>query len=61
MSGGTTGLAGSGMYGDEGGEWKREFGIDPRRGEAVTVEVVPEHVTGAWQVVLVPAAGSAGG
>ncbi|MBY8874182.1 hypothetical protein K7640_20345 [Micromonospora sp. PLK6-60] len=46
---------GNGMYGDQGGGWKREFGLDPRPGDQVVVEVVPEHLTGAWQVVLSPA------
>lgn len=43
------------MYGDRGGAWKREFGLDLRPGNPVTIEVVPEHMTGAWQVVFSPA------
>lgn len=46
---------GSGVFGDENGGWKTEFGIDPKPGDQVTVEIVPEHLTGAWQVVLQPA------
>ena len=48
-------MSGSGMYGDKDGGWKREFGLEPRPGDAVTIEIVPEHLTGAWQVVLSPA------
>ncbi|WP_189198197.1 hypothetical protein [Micromonospora fulviviridis] len=44
-----------GMYGDKDGAWKREFGLDLNRGDSVTIEIVPEHVTGAWQVVFTPA------
>jgi hypothetical protein len=44
-----------GMYGDEGGAWKRDFGLDVRPGQAVTIEIVPEHITGAWQVGFTPA------
>lgn len=47
-------MTGSGMYGDRGQGWKGPFGLDLRPDEMVTVEVVPEHVTGAWRVVLVP-------
>ncbi|WP_158566429.1 hypothetical protein [Micromonospora craterilacus] len=54
-------MAGYGTYGDEGGEWKREYGLDLSPGDQVTVEVVPEHITGAWQVVFTPVPGSAGG
>ncbi|TCB98353.1 hypothetical protein E0H26_08170 [Micromonospora zingiberis] len=54
-------LAGHGMFGDADGQWRRDFGVDLRRGDPVLVEVVPEHVTGAWQVVLTPAPGGAGG
>ncbi len=43
---------GHGMYGDRGGAWKDEFGLDPRPDDQVTIDIVPEHVTGAWQVVL---------
>jgi hypothetical protein len=42
----------SSMYGDMGGAWKHEFGLDVRPSQPVTIEVVPEHVTGAWQVVF---------
>ena len=48
-------VSASGMYGDAEGQWKRDFDLDLRRGDRVSVEVVPEHVTGAWQVVLTPA------
>ncbi|MFG2106226.1 hypothetical protein [Micromonospora chersina] len=44
-----------GMFGDRNGGWKREFGLDLRPGDPVTVDVEPEHVTGAWQVVFSPA------
>ncbi|MDG4820862.1 hypothetical protein O7635_03215 [Asanoa sp. WMMD1127] len=47
-------VAGYGMYGDREGAWRAEFGLDPRPGDEVTIEIVPEHVTGAWQVVLQP-------
>lgn len=43
------------MYGDKDGAWKREFGLDVRPGDPVTIQVVPEHITGAWQVVFTPA------
>lgn len=43
-----------GMYGDKDGRWKRHFGLDLHPGDSATVEVVPEHITGAWQVVLSP-------
>jgi hypothetical protein len=42
-------------FGDEDGRWS-SFGFDPQAGEAVTVEIVPEHITGAWQAVLIPTA-----
>ncbi|MEV6815927.1 hypothetical protein [Micromonospora sp. NPDC051296] len=54
-------MAGFGTYGDERGEWKRKHGLDLSPGDQVTVEVVPEHFTGAWQVVLTPIPGSTGG
>ncbi|MFG2061093.1 hypothetical protein ACGFIK_06700 [Micromonospora sp. NPDC048871] len=46
---------GTAMYGDTDGQWKSDFDLDLRRGDRVVVEVVPEHVTGAWQVVLISA------
>jgi hypothetical protein len=52
-------MSGFGMYGDQGGQWKAEFGLNLRPGQSVTVELVPEHITGAWQVVFTPA-GTAG-
>lgn len=45
----------SGMYGDKDRAWKREFGLDLNPGESVTIEIVPEHMTGDWQVVFSPA------
>ncbi|RKN50541.1 hypothetical protein [Micromonospora endolithica] len=54
-------MAGNGMYGDKDQGWKAAFGLDPRPGEQVTVEIVPEHVTGPWRVVLVPAQAVPGG
>ncbi|MFU8870779.1 hypothetical protein [Micromonospora sp. SL4-19] len=45
-------MGGYGMYGDKDGGWKREFGLDLRPGDPATIEIVPEHLTGAWQVVL---------
>ncbi|MEV1330387.1 hypothetical protein AB0J20_12515 [Micromonospora costi] len=42
------------MYGDSDGRWKRDFGLDLRPGDPVTIEIVPERLTGAWQVVLAP-------
>lgn len=47
-------MGGYGMYGDSDGGWKREFGLDLHPGDSVTVEIVPEHMTGAWQVVFSP-------
>ncbi|MET8090152.1 hypothetical protein [Micromonospora sp. NPDC005220] len=47
-------MSGNGMYGDKDAAWKREFGLDLRPGESVTIEIVPEHFTGSWQVVFVP-------
>ncbi|WP_446217947.1 hypothetical protein [Micromonospora sp. IBHARD004] len=44
-----------GMFGDRRGAWKREFGLDLNPGDSVTIEIVPEHITGAWQVVFSPA------
>ncbi|MEV0720546.1 hypothetical protein, partial [Asanoa sp. NPDC050611] len=44
----------AGGYGTYG-NGKPGFGVSARPGEQVTVEVTPEHVTGAWQVVLQPA------
>ncbi|MFC0029709.1 hypothetical protein ACFFMM_09260 [Micromonospora chaiyaphumensis] len=44
-----------GRFGDLSSGWKREFGLDLRPGDPVTIEVEPEYVTGAWQVVLSPA------
>ncbi|MFG3578246.1 hypothetical protein [Micromonospora chersina] len=41
-----------GMYGDEDGRWKRDFGLDLRPGDPVTIEIVPERITGAWQVIF---------
>ena len=46
-------MSGNGMYGDKDGGWK-QFGLDPHPGDSVTIEVVPEHITGAWQVVFSP-------
>ncbi|TDC39779.1 hypothetical protein E1211_03170 [Micromonospora sp. 15K316] len=40
------------MYGDQDGRWQREFGLNPRPGDPVSIEIVPEGVTGAWQVVF---------
>ncbi len=51
---------GTAMYGDTGGQWKDDFDLDLSRGDRVRIEVVPEHVTGAWQVVLTPAVGTGG-
>ncbi|GIF63173.1 hypothetical protein Ais01nite_12080 [Asanoa ishikariensis] len=48
-------LGGHGMYGDQGGQWKDEFRLDPKPGDQVTIEIVPEHQTGEWQVVFRPA------
>ncbi|MFI7576524.1 hypothetical protein [Micromonospora sp. NPDC049497] len=48
------GTSGNGMYGDKDQGWKSPFGLDLRPGDPVTVEIVPEHVTGPWRVVLVP-------
>ncbi|HEX7745300.1 MAG TPA: hypothetical protein VF462_08580 [Micromonosporaceae bacterium] len=48
-------VGGSGTYGDQDGDWKRAFGLDLRPGASVTIEIVPEHITGAWQVVFTPA------
>jgi hypothetical protein len=45
-------MNGYGMYGDQDGDWKRQFGLDLRPGDPVTIEAVPEHITGAWQVVF---------
>jgi hypothetical protein len=47
------GAGGYGTFGDEGGGWS-SLGVDPTEGDRVTVEIVPEHITGAWQVVLTP-------
>ncbi len=47
-------MTGTGMYGDKGGDWKRQFGLDPHPGDSVAIEIVPEHMTGAWQVVFTP-------
>ncbi|MFR9777207.1 hypothetical protein ACL02O_14235 [Micromonospora sp. MS34] len=41
-----------GMYGDQDGRWKRDFGLDLRPGDPVTIEIVPERITGAWQVIF---------
>jgi hypothetical protein len=46
-------MSGSGMYGDKDDDWKR-FGLSLRPGDSVTIDVVPEHMTGAWQVVFTP-------
>ncbi|SNT64434.1 hypothetical protein SAMN05421812_11736 [Asanoa hainanensis] len=46
---------GHGVTGDQGGQWKEPFGLDPRPGDRVTIEIVPEHQTGDWQVILKPA------
>jgi hypothetical protein len=43
---------GFGGSGDK--DWPREYGLTVHPGERVTVEVVPEHVTGDWRVVFVP-------
>ncbi|MFE9956283.1 hypothetical protein [Micromonospora sp. NPDC005299] len=50
-----------GMYGDKDGAWKRDFGLDLKPGDAATIEIVPEHVTGAWQVVFSPTGAGVGG
>ncbi|MEU1395616.1 hypothetical protein ABZ403_06050 [Micromonospora zamorensis] len=42
------------MYGDKDGRWTREFGLTLRPGDPVTIEVVPEGTTGAWQIVFAP-------
>ncbi|MFF0469874.1 hypothetical protein ACFYPX_20860 [Micromonospora zamorensis] len=42
------------MYGDKDGRWTREFGPTLRPGDPVTIEVVPEGITGAWQIVFAP-------
>ncbi|NES15321.1 MULTISPECIES: hypothetical protein [Micromonospora] len=54
-------MTGNGMYGDKGGDWKREFGLDLHPGDSATIEIVPEHITGAWQVVLSPDRAGGGG
>jgi hypothetical protein len=46
--------AGVGMFGDESDAWAREFGLRMKPGDRVIIEIVPEHVAGAWQVVLTP-------
>ncbi|SCE79779.1 hypothetical protein GA0074695_1202 [Micromonospora viridifaciens] len=46
-------MSGNGMYGDKDGGWKR-FGLGLRPGDSATIEIVPEHITGAWQVVFTP-------
>jgi hypothetical protein len=46
-------MTGNGMFGDKDGEWKR-LGLDPHPGDSVTIEIVPEHIGGAWQVVFSP-------
>jgi hypothetical protein len=43
---------GVGVGGEAEGEWKTRYGLDLRPGDRVTVEIIPEHVTGPWQVVL---------
>ncbi|MBM0227028.1 MULTISPECIES: hypothetical protein [Micromonospora] len=48
-------MSSSGRFGDRRGAWKREFGLDLKPGDPVTIEIVPEHITGAWQVVFSPA------
>jgi hypothetical protein len=40
--------------GDKSSDWHRQFGLNLRAGEAVSIEVVPEHTTGAWEVVFAP-------
>ncbi|GAB3945080.1 hypothetical protein GCM10027614_36280 [Micromonospora vulcania] len=54
-------MNGHGMYGDKDGAWKREFGLDLHPGDPVAIEIVPEYVTGAWQVVLIPDGAGTGG
>lgn len=44
--------SGYGAYGDEDGAWAREFGLSLRPGDPVTIEILPDHVTGAWTVVF---------
>ncbi|RIV39959.1 hypothetical protein [Micromonospora radicis] len=51
-----TGLA---TYGDEDGVGRPTGDVDPD--DPVVVEVLPEHVTGAWQVVLTPDPANVGG
>ncbi|MEU3453227.1 hypothetical protein ABZ671_06450 [Micromonospora sp. NPDC006766] len=46
-------MGGYGMYGDKDGDWSR-LGLGLHPGDSVTVEIVPEHMTGAWQVVFTP-------
>jgi hypothetical protein len=41
-----------GMYGDKDGRWKRDFGLDLRPGDPVTIEIAPERIAGAWQVIF---------
>ena len=53
-------MSGSGMYGDKDGDWKG-FGLGLRPGDSATVEIVPEHITGAWQVVFSPDRAGGGG
>jgi hypothetical protein len=39
------------MSGDDWGEWLGSYGLVPQPGDAVTIEVVAEHLTyGRWQV-----------
>ncbi|GIJ80615.1 hypothetical protein SAMN05443287_11571 [Micromonospora phaseoli] len=45
---------GVGLQGDRDLGWKEDFGLDLNPGEQVTVEVVPEHFTGEWRVLLIP-------
>jgi hypothetical protein len=44
--------SGYSTFGDT--DWPRSFGLTVRPGERVSIEVVPEHVTGDWRVVFVP-------
>ncbi|WP_406043438.1 hypothetical protein OG799_04715 [Micromonospora sp. NBC_00898] len=43
-----------GISGDKDGTWKREFGLNLHPGDPVTIEIVPEHITEAWQVIFAP-------
>ncbi|MFU8851610.1 hypothetical protein ACNAW0_11605 [Micromonospora sp. SL1-18] len=53
-------MSGNGLYGDKDGDWKH-FGLGLRPGDSATIEIVPEHITGSWQVVFSPDRAGAGG